>query len=395
MIEIRKHRREVKTVLRKRDLVDSYFVGKFSFSPYHACAHGCLYCDGRAERYFVEGEFDRDIVVRTNAAALLDAEIAKLRERGIVFIGSGVSDAYQPPEREERLMEECARVMVHRSMPVTLLTKSTLVLRDLDLWCELNRKAGFLLMISVMTTDDWLRSCFEPHASPIEERLDVLTRFKERGIPVGVAAMPLLPYLSDSDPDLAAFAERLARTGVDFVLFGGLTLRPGRQKEIYLETIRQSFPDLLPRYERLYSENRASGAPLPAYMRDLNRRAGAALRAAGLPTIVPHRLYRGRLPRYDEIDVLLQQMLLLYADQQASVRRLRPAIERYRGWLQGRKSAFNRRRKLQGSDIEGELRTLAEGRGLSLLLENEKLTAFLRQVIVEGRILDPLTRTLI
>ena len=396
MSDTRLHRREVKTILRKRDLVDPYFVGKFAFSPYHACAHGCLYCDGRAERYFVEGEFDKDIVVRANAPALLDAELAKTRERGIVFIGSGVSDAYQPPEAEEHLMRECARVLAERSMPVTLLTKAALVERDAEIWEDVNRKAGFLLMVSLATLDERLRAVFEPGASTIEERLQILDGFKKRGIPVGVAAMPFLPLLADSDADLAALARRFADIGVDFVLHGGLTLRPGRQKETYLAALRRAFPQMVAPTESLYAENRSSGAPLSSYLRDLDRRAAGAFRNEGLPTVVPHRLYRDRLPRYDEIYVLMRQMLLLYADHPASVRaRLRNALDLYAGWLKERRSVFNRRRKLRGSDIEGELANLADSRGLARLLENEKLAGFLREVIIERRVFDPLRRVLI
>ena len=384
----------VKTILRRRDRVDPYFVGKFAFSPYHACEHGCLYCDGRAERYFVEGEFDRDIVVRTNAAEMLDLELSKLRERGTVFIGSGVSDAYQPVEADERLMERCGRVLRDRSIPVTLLTKSPLVARDIETWNDLHRRAGFLLMMSIMSVDDSLRAAVEPHAPPIGERLETLTAFKARGIPVGVAAMPLLPGLSDSDAQMRELVERFVAIGVDFVLVGGLTLRPGRQKAVFLETLRRSFPSQVPLYERLYAEERPSGAPVASYSRDLNRRAAAVFGAAGLPTLVPHRLYRDRLPVYDEVDVLLQQMSTIYAEQPAAVRRLRNAIERYGAWLQERKTVMNRRRKLRSADLEGELRMLVDGSGLSRLLENEKLVEFLGQVITERKVFDPIRREL-
>lgn len=395
MTEIRRHPRAVKTILRKRDLVDPYFVGKFAFSPYHACEHGCFYCDGRAERYFVEGEFDRDIVIRTNAPEMLETELAKLRERGIVFIGSGVSDAYQPSEVDERLMERCARVLCDRAMPVSLLTKSSLVLRDIDCWEELNRKAGFILMMSIVTLDDSVRAALEPGATTIEERIETLARFKQREIATGVAAMPILPFLSDSDEQLRGMAERLASIDVDFVLPRALTLRPGRQKSVFLETLRHRFPTLVDRYERLYAENRPSGAPQSGYSRDLHRRAYAIFRETGIPTLVPHRIFRDRLPIYDEVHVLMEQMIQIYRDQSAAIRRLQSAVERYRAWLQERKAAFNRRRTLRGSDLEGELRTLAEGSGLARLLGNPKLAEFLHAVIIERQVFDPIARQLL
>jgi DNA repair photolyase len=393
--DLRKHYRTVKTVLRRRDLCDPYFVGKFAFSPYHACAHGCLYCDGRAERYFVEGEFDHDIVIRSNAPALLDLELGKQRERGIVFIGSGVSDSYQPPEREEELMRSCARVLGEHSMAASVLTKSGLVLRDLDLWEEVNRRAGFLLMMSIQTLDESIRRMFEPACSPIEERLSVLAAFKARGCTVGVAAMPFLPYISDSDADLNALAERLAAAGVDFALFGGLTLRPGCQKDFFLRGLSASFPDLVERYGALYGENRPSGAPLVSYSRDLNRRAAAAFHRVSLPTLVPHRIYRDRLPLYDEIYVLLQQMSVLYTGRTREVERLNASLACYRAWLLERKKIFNRRRKQRSIDLEYALIDLARSQDWPRFLGNEKLAAFLREVVIDRRVFDPLTLRLV
>jgi DNA repair photolyase len=388
MVDLRLHRREVKTALRRRDLVDSYFVGKLGMSPYQACAHGCAYCDGRAERYFIEGEFDRDIVIRSNIATVLERELGGQRERGFVFIGSGVSDAYQPPEAEENLMRSCARLLADRALPATVLTKSHLALRDLDVWSEVNRKAGFVFMVSLMTLDDDLRRIFEPRAGSIDERLDALSAFKAQGCAIGVAAMPFLPGLSDGDEQFRALAERLGAIGVEFVLPGGLTLRPGRQKQFFLETLRSFRPDLLPLYQRLYAEDRPSGAPLSQYGESMHRRAAAVFLDADIPIRMPHAIYHGRLPIYDEVHVLMQHMTDLYAARGRSVRRLRDAQLRYTAWLLARKKAFNRRRSLRPGVIEWELKDMARTDGLAELLANAKLAEFLRDVLLEGKILD-------
>jgi len=394
VLPLRLHDRTVKTVLRKSRLVDPWFVGKYSFSPYQACAHGCRYCDGRAERYWVEGEFDRDIVVRRNAADVLAREVPKLRERGIVFVGSGISDAYQPPEAGERLMPACGRVLADHRLPVTILTKSSLIARDLDLWSEANAAAGFVLMASLVTLDDGLRSIVEPSASPVEARLETLRAFKARGCGVGVAAMPLLPLLTDSDAQLDALALALEQVGVDFVLVGGLTLRPGRQKSAFLDTLRGSFPDLVPHYERLYGEDRPSGAPRREYGEDVQQRAEAAFARAGLVTVLPHRLYQGRLPVYDEVDVLLQQLGRHFALHADALRRLDGPRRRYREWLLSRKDALARRRTLREADVTAELTTLAASDEWPAWLGSDKLAAFLREVIVDRRVFDERTRRL-
>lgn len=386
------HDRLVKHLLRKTSAVDPFFVGKFWFSPYQACAHGCRYCDGRAERYFVEGEFDRDIVVRRNAPEVLAAETGKLRERGVVFIGSGISDAYQPIEADTGLMAACGRVLADRALPVTILTKSALVARDIDLWTEVNERAGFLLMMSLATLDEDVRRVMEPGASPIADRLETLRRFKARGCRIGAAVMPLMPGLSDSRASIAALASCLAALGVDFVLTGGLTLRPGRQKDACFETLGQSFPDILPTYERLYAGNRESGMPQPSYMNELHRQADEAFRQAGLPTAVPHRAYRNRIPVYDELDVLLQHMAMLYRrEHEAVVHRLDASRRRYHDWLLERKAVFNRHRSMREDDLAGELRALAASDAWAQLLGSEKLSAFTREVILERRVFDERT----
>lgn len=395
MVDIRPRDRLVKHLLRKGRGVDPFFVGKFSFSPYQACSHGCRYCDGRAERYWVEGVFDRDIVVRRNAAEVLEREARALRERGVVFVGSGISDAYQPIEADARLMEACARVLAAHRLPVTILTKSSLITRDVDVWTEVNEGGGFLLMVSLVTLDEDVRRVAEPGASSVEERLETLRVFKQRGCATGVAAMPLLPFLTDGDDALEALARRLAGLAVDFVLPGGLTLRPGRQKEAYLETLRAAHPDLIGRYERLYAENRESGVPRRDYMDEVYRRAEEAFARAGLPTVVPHRIYRGRIPVYDEVDVLLQHMAKLYAPRHpAAVHRLDAARRRYHAWVAEQESQLNRRRSVREADVACALEALVRSDEWPAFLGSEKLAAFLREVVLERKVFDERSLTL-
>ena len=388
MEAIRRHYREVKTVLRRHDLADPYFVGKFSLSPYQACAHGCRYCDGRAERYYVEGDFEHDIVIRSNIAEVLERELDRVRERGIVFIGSGISDAYQPPEAHGGLMRSCARILADHAMPVTVLTKSALIRRDRDTWLELNESSGFLLMVSLVTLDDDLRRIFEPGAGSVDERCAILREFKSSGCAIGVAAMPLLPFLCDSEKDLCALSRRLAEIGVDFVLFGGLTLRPGRQKDCFFETLERSHPQLRQAYAELYNEDRLSGAPRAEYSTALHRRAVAAFAEVSLSTVIPHRIYRGRLPLYDEVYVLLNHLVTIYGGRGEDVRRLKACVRIYHDWLLDRKKLFNRRRSQRAGEIEQELMESAESGRLAALLGNAKLACFLREVIIDRRIFD-------
>jgi len=384
----RAHPREVRAALRRAPLVDAFLCCRYSFSPYMACGHGCAYCDGRAERYWVQGVFDRDIVVRENVAGLLARELPRLRERAPVALGSGITDAYQPLEKTRGLTRECARVLSDHGLPVSVLTKSALVLRDLDTWDAVNRRGGFILNLSITTLDESVRRRFEPGASSIAERLEAMKAFGARGIPVGVMAMPLLPFISDGDAEVRALLAVLKEAGAIFVITGGLTLRPGRQKDFFLQRLGETCPDLVPRYREIYAEERPSGSSTRSYRALVEARFAAAARELDLPFLLPHAWYRGRLPLYDEVHLLLQHLVEIYRARGVQTRPLEDSARRFAGWLLGRKREFNRRRSQTQEALEAQVRELFQGPGACGLLGNEKLASFLRAVAVDRRILD-------
>jgi DNA repair photolyase len=388
------HPRDVHAALRKSLLIDSFLCCRFSFSPYMACGHGCRYCDGRAERYWVEGDFERDIVVRQNLPQLLRRELPRLRERAPVGIGSGITDAYQPLERRQGLMRECAAILADHRFPVTVLTKSSLVCRDIDLWEKVNRGSSFILNMSIATLDETVRRRFEPGASPIAARLATLREFRNRGMSVGVMAMPLLPFISDGEQDIRALVSAMKEAGAAFVMAGGLTLRPGRQKDFFMTHLAEAYPSLIERYREIFAEERPSGACTRRYADGLAGRAAAAVRDAGVPFLLPHALYRERVPLYDELHLLLTHMAELYAARNVPVGGLKNAARRYSDWLLGKKRIFNRKRSMRQEELEEETRALFAADGARTLLENEKLAAFLRSVALERRVFDYITLSL-
>ena len=393
--ELARHYRRVKRALRRGNLAEPFLAGRYSFSPYMACSHGCAYCDGRAEKYYVEGDFETDIVVRENLPALLQTELAKLREVACISVGSGISDAYQPPEQDEQIMRQAAEILASYDYPVTILTKSALVLRDLDLWKQVNRRGGFHLYVSLTFVDDELRRVFEPKASSVDERLEVLRRFKQAGCGVGVLAMPVLPYISDTDDNLQALLARLKQIGVEFVMPGGLTLRPGRQKDYFMHRIQDRFPHLVEAYKELYANELASGNPVYTYRASTLKRIQGLVAAAGFAAQVPHRLFRGRLPIYDELYVLLCHMSELYSDRGIDAGRLTAGLQRYRDWLIEQKRVFNRRRKLTQTQLEDDLLCLLRGGEMTRITANAKLSAFMRAVGIERKTFDYLKMRLV
>ncbi len=389
--ETRPHPREVRTALRRSTLIDSFLCCRFSFSPYMACGHGCRYCDGRAETYWVEGDFERDIVVRANLPEILRRELARLRERAPIGIGSGITDSYQPLERSTGLTRACAAILAEHRFPVSLLTKSALVCRDLDLWSRVNAGSRFILSMTIATLDESVRRRFEPGASSIAERIETLRTFQKAGIAVGVMASPVLPFISDGEEDMRALVRAVKEAGASYVMPGGLTLRPGRQKDLYMEELADGYPGLVDRYREIYGEQRASGAATRAYRDGLRQRIASALEGQEIPHLLPHPLYRGSVPLYDEVHLLLQHMLELYADRGAAVGRLKDACGRYADWLLGRKRVFNRRRTLRQEDLEEETRVLFSTGRAAEVLGNEKLAGFLRPVVIERKVFDYLS----
>jgi DNA repair photolyase len=374
--------------LKKNRMSEPFFCARYSFSPYQGCGHGCLYCDGRAEKYYVDGEFDRDIVARTNLPALLEQELDAIREPAFLSIGSGVSDVYQPVEETLRLTRACAEVVARKRIPVVLATKSTLVRRDLDIWGRVARETAFILLMTIVTVDDGLRTAIEPGASPTDDRLETLRVFKEAGCGTGVLAMPLLPGLSDAPTDVEELIDAVTAVGVDCVAPGNLTLRPGRQKDLFMDYIRRAHPHLEREYRRLYAEDRQSGNTIHQYRSTLYPRLEHALLDRGIPGELPHRLWKGHVNQADEIHLLLCHMAGLYRRQGVAVARLTESIDRYRRWLDEKRRYFNRRRSLPAGWVDDALANVAaEPGGLAGLLGNDRLADFVAQVL-DGKTLD-------
>lgn len=295
-----------RSLARPSGTVDPWLLGRFGLNLYRGCEHACAYCEGRAERYRVPGDFAADIQVKQNAPALLERELARVREPGFVLLGGGVCDAYQPAEARFQLARRALELVHARGLSVHVLTKSALVERDLDLLSSINRRQRAILSFSLVATDERLREQYEPGAAPFAERLRLIRRAKALGLGAGVMAMPLLPGLSDQPAALAALLAAVKEAGADFVCLGGLTVRPGIQQRVWLDALERHHPALLPGYRRLYREGRASGAPDARYAERLARRSAEALAASGLPGRIPWRLFQGQLPLYAELGVLLE-----------------------------------------------------------------------------------------
>ncbi len=375
-------------VLKRARLPDPFMHALYAVSPYRACGHGCAYCDGRAEKYYVDGDFERDIVARDHVPEALTAELAKIRERGIVAIGSGVTDAYQPLETERCLTPRCLEPIERAGLPALVMTKSALIRRDLDLWTRLTRGPGAVVIMSITSVDESVRELMEPGASPFKERIETLAAFKEAGCTIGVLAMPLLPGITDGEASFRTLIEALSPLEPAFIMPGGLTLRPGRQKDHYLSRIAEHHPNLLGLYETLYDENRASGMPRSSASRALFQRCSGILAEAGIPRMLPFNAYAPLMPLHDAVHILLRDMIELFGSRGVDTRRLRSATDRYDTWLLDLRSWFRRHRSEPAAWLSDRFMEAVSGEEIATIVQNDRLIGLIKEIVLEGSIFD-------
>jgi DNA repair photolyase len=339
--------------LRESVLVDPWFLGQFGVNLYRGCEHDCIYCDGRAERYYVEGTFERDIQVKINALELVQQELKKRKEPGFLFLGGGVSDSYQPAEAQYRLARGTLKLAQEAGLGVHVLTKSALIERDFDCLQQIASNHRVILSLSLSTVDDAIRSRVEPKAASVAERLRLLEKARGLGLRGGIMAMPILPGLSDGRDAIDALVQRSKDAGAEFVCFGGLTLRPGRQKAFFYDKLRSFAPELCHGYDIAYAEARPSGAPDARFSRKITQRFAESLANANLPARIPRDVFRGYVPVYTEASVLLEHEECA-ARLRGQSRILMKSGHAIAQWAHTRLIALTRRKGFSYKDVEVE-----------------------------------------
>jgi DNA repair photolyase len=302
-----------RTILRRMRSLDPWFLARCGMNLYRGCSHDCAYCDGRAEKYHVEGAFGSDVHVKVNAVDMLRRELglescgqAELwpapprRQGGFVLLGGGVGDSYQPAESRYGLARDVLELLAEHAVPVHILTKSTLVLRDVDIIGRIAATAGALVSFSLSSADNAISAAMEPGAPPPSERLRAIEILRNRGISAGVFLMPVLPFLTDSAQALDRSVAAAASAGSLYVLFGGMTLKPGRQKEHYLRRLAGLRPGLAGPSEELYSSADRWGNAPAAYSSEVKGRFARAAHRYAVPIRIPLALAAGVLDESEQ-----------------------------------------------------------------------------------------------
>jgi len=240
-----------KKILSHLKQPDSWFGLKYNMNIYRGCQHGCIYCDSRSQCYQIDN-FDV-INVKVNAVELLKKELPSKREKGTVGTGS-MSDPYIPLERDYRLTRESLKVIANNSFPVHMITKSSLVVRDIDILKEINRIYA-AVSFTITTSDDKMAEKIEPCAPPPSKRYDAMKALAYEGIYTGVTMMPILPFLEDSEHNIRSIVEKAAEHGAKYIIpYLGLTLRD-KQRAYYYKRLDELFPGVRRKYEAKYGNS--------------------------------------------------------------------------------------------------------------------------------------------
>jgi DNA repair photolyase len=246
-----------KTILNHVKQPDTYFGLKYNMNLYRGCQHQCIYCDSRSECYQIENF--ADIHVKVNAIDLLADALPRKRVRGTIGFGS-MNDTYMPVERKYRLTRQALEVVRQHQFPVHIITKSDLVLRDIDLLKEIN-KTYAAICFTITTADDELARVLEPGAPLSSARFNAMRTLADAGIHTGVTMMPILPFIEDTVENVAKLVEMARQAGASYILpWFGMSLRAG-SRDYYYDKLDRLFPGVKRKYVQQYGGRYECNSP--------------------------------------------------------------------------------------------------------------------------------------
>lgn len=230
---------------------ETWFGLRYNMNLYRGCQHQCIYCDSRSECYQIE-DFNNEVLVKTNAIALLEQKLARTRVKGTIGFGS-MNDPYMPLEAQYNLTGQALQVIARFRFPVHILTKSDLVLRDLEVLRQIARIFA-AVSFTITAADDELSQKVEPGAPPSSRRFAAMRQMAENGIHTGVLLMPVLPFIEDDEENIRRIVEMAHENGAEYILHSfGMTLRD-RQRDYYYRKLDERFPGIRQKYEARYDE---------------------------------------------------------------------------------------------------------------------------------------------
>jgi len=240
--------------------VKNILSAKNGMNLYRGCLHGCIYCDSRSNCYNMQHKFE-DIEIKSNAIELLERTLKNKRKKCMVGTGA-MTDPYIPIETDIKNIRKALELICKYDFGATLITKSSLVLRDLDILKEINKKTKVVVQMTLTTFDEKLCKIIEPNVSTTKERFETLKVLKENNIPTVVWFTPILPFINDTKENLLGILDYCVKAKVyGIIYFGiGLTLRDGN-REYFYEKLDKYFPGLKDKYIKTYGNNYILNSP--------------------------------------------------------------------------------------------------------------------------------------
>lgn len=221
-----------------------------TFNLYKGCSHGCIYCDSRSACYQIE-DFDT-VKVKKDAVVILSKELASKKVKSILKTG-GMSDPYVHLEKQLEVTKKSLELIHHYGFGINVLTKSDMILRDIELYKKINDRYKAIVQMTITTMDDDLASKIEPNVTPPSSRMKALKKFSDLGITTGIWMTPLLPFISDTKENIESIVWAAKQANVTFILvFGfGTTMREG-SRDYFYQKLDEKFPDYRKLYEKTY-----------------------------------------------------------------------------------------------------------------------------------------------
>ena len=234
--------------------VKGILSSKNGMNLFRGCTHGCIYCDSRSACYQMSHNFG-DVEIKENAISLLEEALKRKRKKCMIGLGS-MSDPYIPQELKLNYTRKTLELISEYNFGATLITKSANVLRDADLFCDINSKAKCVIQMTLTTYDEKICKMIEPNVSTTKERFDALKILRDKRIPTVVWLTPILPFINDTEENIVGILNYCKEANVvGIICFGmGFTLRDGN-REYFYEQLDKKFPHLKERYIKEYGNS--------------------------------------------------------------------------------------------------------------------------------------------
>jgi len=313
---------------------------------YRGCSHNCIYCDGQSEKYQVSGDFESEIEVKINVPQLLEKELDRLAKKrvkpGFIGIIGGVSDAYQPIEADYKITRQVLEILEEKKYPVMILTKSTLIERDIDLLKQINKKTNALIGMSFSSVDDEISRIFEPGVELPSRRLQTLAKLKKAGIKCGIFLMPVIPFITDNWEKMNEVFRQATKLNLDFIVSGGMTLKTGRQSDNFYAVLNDHFPELTTEYGMVYKTNKYGNAT-DQYYQSLNAPFVELSRLYKIPLRIPFIGFDRQFTLNEKVIIMLEHLDYLiklqapkspYGFAAYNLSKLKEPIEQHQFFLQ-------------------------------------------------------------